>query len=100
MQTLQLESKPGEDGRGQGRGTVKIALCGHSMGGLVAVDAALKIADENALMGEKDVETGKVGGLWPRVVSVIAYDSPVSIQESPKQELERSGSCLLPLGNP
>lgn len=70
------------------------------MGGLVAVDAALKIADENALMGEKDVETGKVGGLWPRVVSVIAYDSPVSIQESPKQELERSGSCLLPLGNP
>lgn len=81
MQVLSLESKPEVDpdtgkekpcsqtGRGGGRGSVKVALLGHSMGGLVAVDGALKIA------GESDIGNASAA-LWPRVVAVVAYDSP------------------------
>lgn len=72
-----LESKPHVDpdtgepipgsGRGGGAGSVKVVLCGHSMGGLVAVDAALGIAHGGGL-GD--------GRLWPRVCGVVAYDTP------------------------
>lgn len=85
LQALSLESKPlvdektgreqpfAETGRGGGRGSVKVALLGHSMGGLVAVDAALKVAaeSETSRSGEADPNA-----LWPRIISVMAYDSP------------------------
>ena len=58
----------GVSGRGMGAGSVKVVLCGHSMGGLVAVDAALEIAKSGGTQH---------GKLWPRVCGVIAYDTPV-----------------------
>ncbi|KDN38520.1 hypothetical protein K437DRAFT_259383 [Tilletiaria anomala UBC 951] len=58
---------PKETGRGGGAGSVKVILCGHSMGGLVAADAALSIANEGGL---------RDGKLWPRVCAVLAYDTP------------------------
>ncbi|CAO1638791.1 unnamed protein product [Sympodiomycopsis kandeliae] len=85
METLTLESKPLVDaetgtevpyqqsGQGGGRGSVRIVLCGHSMGGLVAVDAALRIATDS--MTEKD-QNCVAKSLWPRVIGVLAYDSP------------------------
>jgi pimeloyl-ACP methyl ester carboxylesterase len=51
-----------------GAGSVKIVLCGHSMGGLVAVDAALEIA--------KSAQGTASGKLWPRVCGVLAFDTP------------------------
>lgn len=73
---VEMECKPAEDnkssisGRGKGAASVKIILCGHSMGGLVAVDASLEIAKSGGI---------QKGKLWPRVCGVIAYDTPVSI---------------------
>ncbi|UZJ52358.1 hypothetical protein CBS101457_001678 [Exobasidium rhododendri] len=70
---VDIECKPVEEGdealsgRGKGAGSVKVVLCGHSMGGLVAVDAALEIAKSGG------VQKGK---LWPRVCGVIACDTP------------------------
>ena len=58
---------PKETGRGGGAGSVKIILCCHSMGGLVGVDAALNVAKEGGL---------RDGKLWPRICSIIAYDTP------------------------
>jgi hypothetical protein len=72
---VDLECKPDEkadsarSGRGKGAGSVKVILCGHSMGGLVAVDASLEIAKSGGVLKDK---------LWPRVCGVIAYDTPVS----------------------
>lgn len=79
--TVELECKPtfsasGEEipshrsGRGLGAGSVKVVLCGHSMGGLVAVDAALSIAS-SAPPGPHRHDM-----LWPRVCGVIAFDTP------------------------
>lgn len=75
-----------------GKGSVKVVLCGHSMGGLVAVDAALRIAQTRSgttpgsgsgtatPTGEKGEDNGASDApfeeMWPHVVSVIAYDSP------------------------
>ncbi|SNX82652.1 uncharacterized protein MEPE_01358 [Melanopsichium pennsylvanicum] len=86
-QVVILESKPEIDpitgeivpnsGKGGGMGSVKIILAGHSMGGLVAVDAALNIAQDSA---EQHAKTPKHKQphlkLWPRVVGVLAYDTP------------------------
>jgi hypothetical protein len=73
---VELESKPEDDvvkqatsGRGKGAGSVKVILCGHSMGGLVAVDAALEISKSGGI---------QKGKLWPRVCGIIAFDTPVS----------------------
>jgi pimeloyl-ACP methyl ester carboxylesterase len=56
----------GENHRAAGVG--KVVLCGHSMGGLVVADALLAI--------EKTCTDG--GPLWPRIIAVLAYDTPVS----------------------
>lgn len=56
----------GENSRAAGVG--KVVLCGHSMGGLVVADALLSI--------EKTCADG--GPLWPRIIAVLAYDTPVS----------------------
>lgn len=83
-ETLSLESKPdvdantgeerpfAETGKGGGRGSVRVVLCGHSMGGLLAVDAALKIASN--VTSPSDM----AATIWPRLIAVLAYDSPVS----------------------
>lgn len=83
-ETLFLESKPdvdpntgeerpfAETGKGGGRGSVRVVLCGHSMGGLLAVDAALKIASD--VTSPSDM----AATIWPRLIAVLAYDSPVS----------------------
>jgi len=56
-----------EVSNGGGAGRVKIVLCGHSMGGLLASDALLEFLrtrpDPNA-------------PLWPRIIACIAYDTP------------------------
>ncbi|EPQ28346.1 uncharacterized protein PFL1_04173 [Pseudozyma flocculosa PF-1] len=81
---VNLESKPVIDpatgdfqrntGRGGGMGSVKVILAGHSMGGLIAVDAALAIARSTA--SQTAANTEKPAALWPRVTGVIAYDTP------------------------
>ncbi len=58
-------------------GSVKIVLAGHSMGGLVAVDAALAIAQNSAdQQANTSVEKQPSLKLWPRLVGVLAYDTP------------------------
>ena len=61
---------PKETGRGGGAGSVKIGLCGHSMGGIIAAESTLNIAKEGGSMASAG------GKLWPRIMSVIAYDTP------------------------
>lgn len=86
-QTVMLESKPEihpssgnivpNSGKGGGMGSVKIILAGHSMGGLVAVDAALAIAQSSADQQAKTPKEKQSSlKLWPRVVGVLAYDTP------------------------
>lgn len=86
-QTVTLESKPEihpttgnivpNSGKGGGMGSVKIVLAGHSMGGLVAVDAALAIAQSSANQhANLASDTRSSLKLWPRVVGVLAYDTP------------------------
>lgn len=86
-QTVMLESKPEIDpatgdvvpnsGKGGGMGSVKIVLAGHSMGGLVAVDAALAVAQSSADQQSKvSKEKRSSLKLWPRIVGVLAYDTP------------------------
>ncbi|KAJ9477452.1 hypothetical protein PHBOTO_001028 [Pseudozyma hubeiensis] len=86
-QTVTLESKPEIDpstgnivpnsGKGGGMGSVKIVLAGHSMGGLVAVDAALAIAQSSADQQAKTPSEKRSSlKLWPRVIGVLAYDTP------------------------
>lgn len=67
MEGISGEAAPIEGGAG----SVKVVLCGHSMGGLVAVDAALEIAKSCDGGSKND------GKLWPRVCGVIAFDTPV-----------------------
>jgi hypothetical protein len=74
-------------GTGGGAGKAKIVLCGHrynqfhpqtdppsiyartSMGGLLAADILIQLADSRV---------DKVAPLWPRVIALIAFDTPVS----------------------
>jgi len=74
-------------GLGGGAGKAKVVLCGHSMGGLLigkprvmlsisnfsqhlpAADAVLEIARTRATPDQP---------LWPRIIGVIAFDTPVS----------------------
>lgn len=51
---------------GIGAGTSSVVLCGHSMGGIVAADAALAIARTSA----------DRSAAWPRIRGVVAYDTP------------------------
>lgn len=53
-----LESSPKRERRRKKR--AKVVLCGHSMGGLVAVDAAMKLEQAS----------------WPAIVGVLAFDTP------------------------
>ncbi|WFC94930.1 hypothetical protein MBRA1_001568 [Malassezia brasiliensis] len=50
----------------QKHGRTCVLLCGHSMGGLVSMDAALQL--------QRSTAQGKE--MWPRVIGVLAYDSP------------------------
>lgn len=50
-------------------GTAKVVLCGHSMGGLVIADALATI---------KKIHNDD-GPLWPRIIALIAFDTPVCI---------------------
>ena len=50
----------------QKHGRTCIVLCGHSMGGLVSMDAALQLRRSTAHGKE----------MWPRIIGVLAYDSP------------------------
>ncbi|KAH0839934.1 hypothetical protein J3R83DRAFT_888 [Lanmaoa asiatica] len=56
-----------EVANGGGAGRVKIVLCGHSMGGLLASDTLLEFIksrpDQNA-------------PLWPSIIACIAFDTP------------------------
>lgn len=47
----------------------RVVLIGHSMGGIVIADCARSIARGYAQAGEKE-------RMWPRLVGIIAYDTP------------------------
>ncbi|KAF8351628.1 hypothetical protein F5887DRAFT_216349 [Amanita rubescens] len=49
-------------------GSVKIVLCGHSMGGLLAADTILELVRPH--------RKGKAASIWPRVVACISFDTP------------------------
>nr|XP_031859184.1 uncharacterized protein CI109_005380 [Kwoniella shandongensis]KAA5526256.1 hypothetical protein CI109_005380 [Kwoniella shandongensis] len=55
-----------DHGAGGGAGKAKVVLMGHSMGGLLIADAARDIAG-NTRKGEP---------MWPRVVGILAFDTP------------------------
>ncbi|KAJ6515703.1 hypothetical protein C8R45DRAFT_810422 [Mycena sanguinolenta] len=65
LTTLTVEK---EVASGGGAGKVKIVLCGHSMGGLLAADTLQEFM--------KNRETQANFVLWPKIVSVIAFDTP------------------------
>jgi hypothetical protein len=54
-------------GEWRAAGAAKIVLCGHSMGGLVVADVLLAIQKM-----QKDE-----GPLWPRIIALLAFDTPV-----------------------
>ncbi|KAF8557019.1 hypothetical protein OG21DRAFT_1596149 [Imleria badia] len=56
-----------EVAHGGGAGRVKIVLCGHSMGGLLASDALLEFIKSRP---DRDAP------LWPRIIACIAFDTP------------------------
>ncbi|CAD6975746.1 unnamed protein product [Tilletia controversa] len=86
--TLEYESKPmlhpmteeplpaSQTGRGGGAGSLKIIIAGHSMGGLVGVDAALAIARSATPSTASEKSSTEITPIWPRVCGVIAYDTP------------------------
>jgi hypothetical protein len=86
LTTLTVEREVA-NGTGGGAGKAKIILCGHrlapflesktfinnifrSMGGLLAADALLAIANSRP---------DKEAPLWPRIIACIAFDTPVGI---------------------
>ncbi|CAA7260048.1 unnamed protein product [Cyclocybe aegerita] len=52
---------------GLGAGKTKIVLCGHSMGGLLAADSLREFVH---------TRPDKTGPLWPKIIALIAYDTP------------------------
>ncbi|KIJ20310.1 hypothetical protein PAXINDRAFT_7558 [Paxillus involutus ATCC 200175] len=56
-----------EVANGGGAGRVKIVLCGHSMGGLLAADSLLEFIN---------TRPDKSAPLWPRIIACIAFDTP------------------------
>ncbi|KAJ7904693.1 hypothetical protein B0H14DRAFT_2491463 [Mycena olivaceomarginata] len=65
LTTLTVER---EVASGGGAGKAKIVLCGHSMGGLLAADTLREFM--------KNRETQPDFVLWPKIVAVIAFDTP------------------------
>ncbi|KAJ7178975.1 hypothetical protein C8R46DRAFT_1323205 [Mycena filopes] len=65
LTTLTVEK---EVATGGGAGRVKIILCGHSMGGLLAADTLQEFVNGRG--------TTKDAVLWPRIIAVIAFDTP------------------------
>ncbi|KAF8195699.1 hypothetical protein K438DRAFT_1718952 [Mycena galopus ATCC 62051] len=65
LTTLTVEK---EVAYGGGAGKAKIILCGHSMGGLLAADTLREF------MRNRETQPDFV--LWPKIVSVIAFDTP------------------------
>ena len=53
-------------------GTAKVVLIGHSMGGLLIADAIKSIR-----------QIYREGPLWPRIIAVLAFDTPVRSFHSP-----------------
>ncbi|PPQ64618.1 hypothetical protein CVT24_008355 [Panaeolus cyanescens] len=52
---------------GKGAGTVKIVLCGHSMGGLLAADTLREFYH---------TRPDKSCPLWPKIIACLAFDTP------------------------
>ncbi|WVQ82449.1 hypothetical protein IAT38_004577 [Cryptococcus sp. DSM 104549] len=55
-----------DEGQGGGAGKARVVLMGHSMGGLLCADTVRDIA-ANTRAGDP---------MWPRVVGIIAFDTP------------------------
>ncbi|KAJ3509253.1 hypothetical protein NLJ89_g5321 [Agrocybe chaxingu] len=64
LTTLTVER---EVASGLGAGKAKIVLCGHSMGGLLAADSLREFVH---------TRPDKTGPLWPKIIALIAYDTP------------------------
>jgi len=56
-----------EVANGGGAGSLKIILCGHSMGGLLASDTLLEFINSRP---------DRNAPLWPRIIACIAFDTP------------------------
>jgi len=54
-------------GSGDCTGKVKVVLCGHSMGGLVAADALIQF-----VQNRPDADAP----LWPRIIACLGFDAP------------------------
>ncbi|KAF8592227.1 hypothetical protein K439DRAFT_1626236 [Ramaria rubella] len=73
LTTLTVEREVAH-GTGGGAGKAKIVLCGHSMGGLLAADTFIAMANSRP---------DKSAPLWPRIIACLAFDTPyLGIQPS------------------
>ncbi|KIJ57129.1 hypothetical protein M422DRAFT_773813 [Sphaerobolus stellatus SS14] len=66
LATLTVEREVAH-GMGGGAGKAKIVLCGHSMGGLLAADTFLAMANSRP---------DPAAPLWPRIIACLAFDTP------------------------
>ncbi|TFK71817.1 hypothetical protein BDN72DRAFT_887503 [Pluteus cervinus] len=67
-----------EEENGGDYGSVKVALCGHSMGGLLMADTVLRLQRER----HDDRQP-----LWPRIIACIGFDTPfLGLHETGLQE--------------
>ncbi|KAL1405372.1 hypothetical protein Q8F55_009003 [Vanrija albida] len=64
--TIKVVELENNNGRGGGAGSAKVALLGHSMGGLLIADATSRI----------EAATHRGSPMWPNVVANIAFDTP------------------------
>ncbi|KAF9006577.1 hypothetical protein BDQ17DRAFT_1423440 [Cyathus striatus] len=64
LTTLTVEREVAAEG---GAGSVQIALCGHSMGGLLAADSLREFVYSRP---------DNKAPLWPRIVACLAFDTP------------------------
>ncbi|WOO85647.1 uncharacterized protein LOC62_07G009144 [Vanrija pseudolonga] len=64
--TIKVVELENNGGHGGGAGSAKVALLGHSMGGLLIADATARI----------EASTRNGSPMWPNVVATIAFDTP------------------------
>ena len=86
-------------GLGSGSGKAKVVLCGHSMGGLLIGRAKSHLVQlflsQVSLIADAVLEIARTRvspdqPLWPRVIGVIAFDTPVSSRATSENMTDNS----------
>ncbi|OJD33184.1 pgap1-like protein [Diplodia corticola] len=56
--------------------SVRVVLCGHSMGGIVAAETLLSISNEQPINPDSDSSTSQTTLLFPYIQGILAFDTP------------------------